>query len=59
MSKNEKFKLYLYVFLTPVIIITMIIIAITTREKPLLARDYNETHSQRELLDVINHNHTF
>ena len=57
MLKKEKLKLFLYIILTPLIIVTMIIISIKTREKPLLTKNETDSYTQRELLDVINHTH--
>ena len=56
--KKENIKLFLYIIFTISIIVAMIVIAIITREKPILAREYTDTHTQRELLDIIDHSHT-
>lgn len=59
MQKKEKFKLLLYITLTPIIVVLMIAISLITREKPLLRKESTDSYTQRELLDVINHTHTY
>ena len=58
MLKKEKIKLILYIALTVILISVAVILSITTRVKPILIREnQNPNHTQRELLDVIDHKH--
>ena len=56
MRNKEKLKFFLNIVITPIIIITMIIIAITMRETSILKKNDN-TNSQQDLLNVIDHTH--
>lgn len=58
MPKKEKAKFILNLILTPTIIITMVIIALTIKNKPIL-QDKNKEGTQTEVMNVINHSHNF
>lgn len=58
MPKKEKVKFILNLILTPVIIVTMVIIALTMKDKPII-QEKNENGTQTEVLNVINHSHNF
>ena len=58
MLKKEKTKLILYIVLTIILTITAVTIAIKTRDNiSIVKTNQNIDHSQRDLLDVINHTH--
>ena len=57
MKNKEKLKFWLNIVITPIIIITMIVIAITMRETSILKKNDN-TDSGKDLLNVIDHTHT-
>ena len=58
MLKKEKLKLILSLVITPVLIITMVVIALTMREKALI-EEKNSDGTNQEVLNVINHSHSF
>ena len=58
MLKKEKLKLVLSLIITPILIITMVVIALTMRERAIL-EEKNADGKKREVLNVINHSHSF
>ena len=57
MQRKDRFKFFLNVFLTPVIIAVMVYIAIAMRDKSIIERS-SGSDSQTEVLNIIDHTHT-
>lgn len=58
MQGKEKFKFFLNIVLTPIIIVAMVVIAISMRGKMILESEADQ-ESQREVLNLIDHSHKF